>query len=87
VEADSVDFAKRLRAIRKKAKISQYELAKRAGLTKQALSLLELGRRAPSWATVQAIAKALGVSCEAFADFAAESPAPRSRRPTRPRKP
>jgi transcriptional regulator with XRE-family HTH domain len=61
-------FADKLRALRESAGITQYQLAKRAGLTKQALSRLELGERQPFWATVQALAKALGVSCDAFAE-------------------
>jgi transcriptional regulator with XRE-family HTH domain len=59
-------FADRLRACRQGKALSQYALAKRSGLTKQALSRLELGQRDPTWTTVQLLAAALGVSCEAF---------------------
>jgi transcriptional regulator with XRE-family HTH domain len=46
---------------------------------------LEQGRRKPSWETVLALAKALGVDCTAFTiEPAAEAAAPRSR--GRPRK-
>jgi hypothetical protein len=38
------------------------------GWTKQALSRLELGQRAPTWHSVQLLAAALGVRCEAFGD-------------------
>lgn len=71
-------FAKKLEELRANAAISQYALAQRAGLSKQALSRLELGERAPTWATVQALAKALGVTCEAFTEPPESSPAPRS---------
>jgi transcriptional regulator with XRE-family HTH domain len=59
-------FAVKLRELRAAAGISQYELAKRSGLSKQAISNLELGNREPAWATVVALAHAFGVSCEAF---------------------
>jgi transcriptional regulator with XRE-family HTH domain len=59
-------FARRLTELREAAGLSQYEVAKRAGVTRQTLSRLEMGESVPSWPTVQALAKALGVSCEAF---------------------
>lgn len=61
-------FAGRLSEVREVVGLSQYALAKKAGLSKQALSLLEQGEREPSWDTVQRLAKALGVDCTAFAD-------------------
>jgi transcriptional regulator with XRE-family HTH domain len=61
-------FAERLRNLRESAGLSQYALAKRAGLSKQGMSRLEMGEREPTWITVQRIAAALGVSCEAFTD-------------------
>jgi transcriptional regulator with XRE-family HTH domain len=61
-------FATRLQRQREAAGLSQYALAKRSGLSKQALSNLEMGRREPSWDTVQRLAVALGVSCEVFTD-------------------
>lgn len=59
-------FARKLKAIRKAADMSQYRLAQESGVSKQALSQLEKGSSQPSWETVQALCKALGVSCEAF---------------------
>ncbi|HTU21622.1 MAG TPA: helix-turn-helix transcriptional regulator [Gemmataceae bacterium] len=59
-------FADRLRELREAAGLSQYALAKQADISKQAVSSLELGEREPTWATVQALAKALGVDCMAF---------------------
>lgn len=64
----STRFADRLQELRKAAGLSQYALARKAGLSKQALSHLELGNRGPAWNTVQLLAAALGVSCEAFSD-------------------
>jgi transcriptional regulator with XRE-family HTH domain len=58
-------FADRLRALREARGLSQYELAKRSGLSKQTLSRLEMDT-VPSWPTVQALARALGVSVAAF---------------------
>ncbi len=60
-------FAERLRELREKSGLSQAELANRAGLHRFGVSKLELGLREPTWATVQAIARALGVDCTAFA--------------------
>ena len=67
-------FADRLAAVRAEAGLSQYALAKRAGVSKQALSLLELGEREPNWETVQRLALALGVDCRAFVDTALTLP-------------
>ncbi len=63
-----LSFARQLCAIREKAGLSQYALAKRSGLSKQAVSNLELGNREPNWETVQRLALALGVDYRAFAD-------------------
>ncbi len=61
-------FAQLLTNLREKAGLSIYALAKRAGMTRQGLSLLESGQREPGWETVQRLAMALDVSCEAFTD-------------------
>jgi transcriptional regulator with XRE-family HTH domain len=80
-------FSERLRSLREAAGLSQYALAKRAGLSKQALSRLESEAREPNWVTVQRLAAALGQSCEAFADpdiasdVQIEPPRPRGRPP------
>jgi transcriptional regulator with XRE-family HTH domain len=79
------NFAERLAAARRLAGLSQYALARRSGVSKQALSLLELGERAPTWETVQLLALALGVSTEDFRDpgltLPPEKPPPRMGRP------
>jgi transcriptional regulator with XRE-family HTH domain len=59
-------FSSQLRRLREMAGITQQELAKRAGLTTDAISRLERGDRQPSWETVLALGKALGVPCTAF---------------------
>jgi transcriptional regulator with XRE-family HTH domain len=76
-------FADRLTALRDAAGISQYRLAQLSGLTKQAISRLERGVGQPSWETVQALARGLGVSCEAFMIEPEEPPPP----PPAPKKP
>jgi transcriptional regulator with XRE-family HTH domain len=86
VSAASVPFAQKLQALREKAGISQYELAKRAAISKQEISRLELGQREPRWATVQALAKALGVTCEEFGESVESTPSERAPRPHSPRK-
>ena len=70
-------FGKKLKVLREKAGISQEELASRAGIHRVQVNRLEAETSVPSWPTVQAIAKALGVSCEVFQ----ESPAPPAGKP------
>jgi len=74
--AGQSSFADRLRQAREAAGLSQYALAKRSGLSKQALSNLEAGHREPSWMTVQRLAAALEVSCEQFTDTNLTLPEP-----------
>jgi transcriptional regulator with XRE-family HTH domain len=62
------DFAQRLHALREERGLSQYELARRTGLTRQTLSRLEMGDRDPTWGTVQLLALALAVDCREFRD-------------------
>jgi len=59
-------FADRLRELRTEAGLTQAELAVRAGLHPQAVVKLEAGEHQPTWATVTALADALGLSCQAF---------------------
>jgi transcriptional regulator with XRE-family HTH domain len=80
-------FAERLRSVRERQGVSQYALAKRTGLSKQALSQLEQGGSDPAWTTVQLLALALDVDCAAFADPALKLPESEPARPRgRPRK-
>ena|ERR1017187_8075112 len=77
-------FNARLRELREAAGLSQAELAERAGLSKGGIADLEQDRNRPTWDSVQKLAAALGVSCEAFNE-PAESDEKRER--GRPRKP
>jgi transcriptional regulator with XRE-family HTH domain len=80
-------FAAQLARLREGAGLTQYALAKKSGLTKQAISRLEMGTRDPGWETVQRLALALGVDYGAFADPEVRLPDPgEARRPGRPRK-
>lgn len=80
-------FAKRLGELRAAAGLSQYALARRSGLSKQALSNLELGAREPSWLTVQRLCAALKVDCRQFVDPGLTLPEEPPARPRgRPRK-
>jgi transcriptional regulator with XRE-family HTH domain len=54
-------FAAKLKRLRETAGLSQPQLAERAGMNRFGVAKLEQGVREPSWATVQALAKALGV--------------------------
>jgi transcriptional regulator with XRE-family HTH domain len=76
-------FNARLRELREAANLSQAELAERAGLSKGGIADLEQNRNRPTWDSVQKLAVALGVSCEAFNE-PAESDEKRER--GRPRK-
>lgn len=55
-------FARNLRAAREKAGLSQEALAERAGMHRNAVALLEAGKRDPRVSTVAKLAKALGIS-------------------------
>jgi transcriptional regulator with XRE-family HTH domain len=83
----SVPFADLLRNAREKAGITQYALAKKTGLSAQAIAVLERGGRDPSWTTIQKLALALGVDCRAFTDPGMALPEPAAPKPRgRPRK-
>jgi transcriptional regulator with XRE-family HTH domain len=59
-------FAERLKRLREAAGLTQPELAGRAGMNRFGVAKLEQGVREPSWGTVQALARALGVDVNAF---------------------
>jgi DNA-binding XRE family transcriptional regulator len=71
-------FGRKLKAIRERAGLTQDELAERTGLNKFSIAKLEQEHREPNWPTVLSLARALGVSCEAFTEepLTAETPAP-----------
>ncbi len=84
--SEASDFAARLRELREKAGLSQYALAKLAGISKQAIHQLEEGTNKPSWETVQKLALALGATCEAFVDPGLSVPDVEPAKRGRPRK-
>jgi transcriptional regulator with XRE-family HTH domain len=80
-------FGDVLKAIRERVGMSQDRLARAADLSTSAVAKLEQGLVEPSWATVRALCKALGVPCAAFeCDDKAGAPAAPPRRRGRPRK-
>ncbi|HYT92782.1 MAG TPA: helix-turn-helix transcriptional regulator [Gemmataceae bacterium] len=83
-EAPQTNFAGRLKELREAAGLTQQQLAQRAGLHKLSVAKLEQGLREPSWATVQALAAALGVDCQAFQETPAPRPATGPGRPPKP---
>ena len=74
-------FGDLLRRRRASAGLTQEELAENAGLTTQAISLLERGeRRRPQRYTVRKLSEALGLEGESLAEFeSAARPSARSR--------
>jgi transcriptional regulator with XRE-family HTH domain len=75
-------FTGRLKELREASGLTQRQLAEAAGLKEAGIRDLEQGRRMPSWETVLALGKALGVDCTAFATRPAEkaaAPRPRGR--------
>jgi transcriptional regulator with XRE-family HTH domain len=76
-------FADRLRQLRQDAGLTIKVLAEKAGMHHEGVAQLERGRRKPTWDTVQALAKALGVDCTAFQTDAGQAdppPAPKGRK-------
>jgi transcriptional regulator with XRE-family HTH domain len=66
MKTDAVTFAARLASLLGEAGLTAYALARRSGVSKQALSKLLSGDSRPSWDTVVKLADALGVSTESF---------------------
>ncbi len=60
---------KRIVQIRKSKKISQIELAKKAGISVNSLRLYEAGKRSPTFATLQKIAGALDVEMSDIIEY------------------
>lgn len=79
-------FGARLRELRQAKGLTQQDLATRADMTQIGIAQLEAGRRRPMWESVIALAKALGVGCEAFMTAAEEHDKPKPGRPPK-RKP
>jgi transcriptional regulator with XRE-family HTH domain len=60
----SASFAERLKTAREAKKMSQAQIAKRAGLQPSHVSHFETGRREPSAENLRALADALGVTTD-----------------------
>jgi transcriptional regulator with XRE-family HTH domain len=84
VSMSADNFAGRLKELREQAGLSQEELADRAGLNKFSVARYEQGRRMPAWGSVIALARALGVKCDAFEVPPATVPEPKRGRPPKP---
>ena len=65
-DADSVDVGQRLRLLREERGISMRALARRSGLSANALSMIERGLTSPSVSTLNKLAAALEVPITAF---------------------
>src|SRR5207247_2130550 len=78
-------FAGRLRELREAKGWTRTQLADAAGMAMDGVAHLELGRRKPTWDTVLALAKALGVDCTAFTQPPAEREPPGRGRPAKPK--
>jgi transcriptional regulator with XRE-family HTH domain len=79
-------FPERLRVLRDRAGLSEARLAEASGLTFGTVHGYGMGRRKPSFAAVVRLARALGVSCEAFADcddIAGDPPPKNGRKPAK----
>lgn len=70
-----IDIGSRLKAVRLARKISQRELARRAGVTNASVSLIEANRVNPSVGALKRVLDGLPMSLAEF--FALEAPAPR----------
>lgn len=64
------DFGSRLRAIRLERKLSQERFAEHVGISVDFLSLIERGINAPSFETIERMAKRLRVPVKALFEFA-----------------
>lgn len=64
---EETGFGARLKSLREERGMTQQQLADAAGMNKFGLAKLEQGVTEPYWPTVLKLAKALNVTCEAFA--------------------
>jgi transcriptional regulator with XRE-family HTH domain len=68
----ATSFGKRLKELREEKGLTQEGLARAVEMSVSAVSKMEHRELDPSWSTVQKLARALGVSCEAFSDQSEE---------------
>lgn len=62
-------FGQRLAFLRLEKKLTQEQLAEAAAISLDFLSLMERGRRAPSFATLERLSDALGIEEKSFFEF------------------
>lgn len=67
-------FAAQLRSLREGKGWSQRQLSDASGASQKAISQWENGERVPAFDAVQALCKALGVSCSEFDDCTYDAP-------------
>ena len=77
------DFAGKFGAMMVAEGVSQSELARRSGVPQTTISHYLRRSSRPSWAHVQSLSKALGVSCDALTDDPPEPVAPPKPRPAK----
>jgi len=70
----AAQIQQRVRDLRKSRGLTQEELCERAGISIDAVTRIESGRRSPSLATLERLSQALGVSPAALFDPAAQPP-------------
>ena len=68
------DFGNRLRTIRLERKLSQEKFAEHVGISVDFLSLIERGRNAPSFETIERMARRLRLPVMALFDFGGHRP-------------
>ena len=66
MKSEIIQFGKKLREVRLKKDLSQGDVSRILGVHRTYISGLERGRRNPSLATIQKLAKALNVSPKDF---------------------
>ncbi len=59
-------FGKKLKELREGLGWTQADLSQKAGISRTSLARMETDVQVPSWPAVVDLARALGVSCEAF---------------------
>jgi transcriptional regulator with XRE-family HTH domain len=76
-------FAEKLRELREAAGLSEARLAAASGVSFASIHCYGLGSRKPSFEAVVRLARALGVTCEAFAGSVDAPEKPKKRREKR----
>jgi len=64
-----ISFGRRIRVLRKRKGMTQEQLAEAADISVDFLSLMERGVNAPSFATLERLADALGVPAKELFEF------------------